>query len=408
MSVINQMLKDLEERAPEPGRVSSQSTVPKKTATLKIILLTTAVLLSLNALGFYIWNLQKTQIQSDPKKQKLVNLTTTPVHEEQTQAQAVALQIPAEVKKKAIVNLVQQSKAQLKPESKLEPEPETKPSSLPIAQRSQSEVQAEATQEPTKGGTLTPNISDELDKKEQMQQTQVAEKTQVIEQMQLVDIEPANVEALPPTNTIVKTNSPRGQISVSRRQLTSSELIAQKLARAEKSITNNDIIKAEQLFEDILIIDPNQKQARKKLAALWFGRQAYQQAVNLLSQGIAIDKFDSEMRLMKAQIQLKQGQETAAYNTLKPLASIEQKEYQVMLANIAQKIEQYPSAIMAYQVLIKMQPDSGRWYLGLAIVYDKNSQFSLAVNAYALALTKADLSASSVKFAKQRMQALGE
>ncbi len=59
MSVINQMLKDLEERAPEPGRVSLQSIAPKKTATLKIILLTTAVLLSLNALGFYIWNLQK-------------------------------------------------------------------------------------------------------------------------------------------------------------------------------------------------------------------------------------------------------------------------------------------------------------------------------------------------------------
>jgi len=406
MSVINQMLKDLEERAPEPGRVSLQSIAPKKTATLKIILLTTAVLLSLNALGFYIWNLQKTQIQSAPKKQKLVNLTTTPVHEEQTQAQAIALQAPAEVKKKAIVNLVHQSKAQLKPESKLEPE--TKPSSLPIAQRSQSEVQAEATQEPTKGGTFAPNISDELDKKEHIQQTQVTEQAQVIEQTQFAGTELVNIEVLPPTNTTAKANGSRGQISVSRRQLTSSELIVQKLARAEKSINNNDIIKAEQLFEDILIIDPNQKQARKKLAALWFGRQAYQQAVNLLSQGIAIDKFDSEMRLMKAQIQLKQGQETAAYNTLKPLASIEQKEYQVMLANIAQKIEQYSSAIMAYQVLIKMQPDSGRWYLGLAIVYDKNSQFSLAVNAYALALTKADLSASSVKFAKQRMQALGE
>ncbi|MGV2870456.1 tetratricopeptide repeat protein [Colwellia sp. E150_009] len=408
MSVINQMLKDLEERAPEPGRVSLQSIAPKKTATLKIILLTTAVLLSLNALGFYIWNLQKTQIQSDPKKQKLVNLTTTPVHEEQTQTQAIALQAPAEVKKKAIVNLVHQSKVQLKSESESEPETETKPSSLPIAQRSQSEVQAEATQESTKGETFAPNISDELDKKEHIQQTQVTEQAQVIEQTRLAGTELVNIEVLPPTNTTAKANGSRGQMSVSRRQLTSSELIVQKLARAEKSINNNDIIKAEQLFEDILIIDPNQKQARKKLAALWFGRQAYQQAVNLLSQGIAIDKFDSEMRLMKAQIQLKQGQETAAYNTLKPLASIEQKEYQVMLANIAQKIEQYPSAIMAYQVLIKMQPDNGRWYLGLAIVYDKNSQFSLAVNAYALALAKADLSASSVKFAKQRMQALGE
>ena len=170
----------------------------------------------------------------------------------------------------------------------------------------------------------------------------------------------------------------------------------------------DEITKAEQLFEEILIIDPGHKEARKKLAALWFGRKSYQQAVNLLSQGIAIDKQDSELRLMKARIHQKQGQHQAAYNTLKPLASFEQEEYQVMLANIAQQIEQYPSAIGAYQVLIEMQPYSGRWHLGLAIVYDKNSQFLLAVNEYALALTKADLSASSAKFAQQRMQALGE
>ena len=197
-------------------------------------------------------------------------------------------------------------------------------------------------------------------------------------------------------------------MSVSRRQLTPQELVSQKLAKAEKAVNLNEGTKAEQLFEEILIIEPEQKEARKKLAALWFGRKSYQQALNLLSQGIALDKQDGELRLLKARIHLSQGQHEAAYTTLKPLASFEQEEYQVMLANIAQQIEQYPSAIGAYQVLIKMQPYSGRWHLGLGIVYDKNSQFLLAVNEYALALTKTDLSASSAKFAQQRMQALGE
>jgi MSHA biogenesis protein MshN len=405
MSVINQMLKDLEERAPEQGRVSSLSAVPKKTSTLKIVLLITAVLLSLNALAFYIWNLQESQSQSAPKKEKSASLTVIPVNEDQ--AQAVTPQAPPEVKNKAIVNLARQPKEQLRLEPESELEPESKHSALQIAQQSQGEIQTEITQEPMKDKAFipTPSVTDKLDKKDQIHQTQVAKLTQVT---QPTNTEPTNIEVLPQTNTTAKVNSVRGQMSVSRRQLTSSELIAQKLARAEKSITNNNIVNAEQLFEEILIIDPRQKQARKKLAALWFGRQSYQQAVNLLSQGIAFDKLDSEMRLMKAQIQLKQGQQIAAYNTLKPLASLEQEEYQVMLANIAQQIEQYPSAIMAYQVLINMQPESGRWHLGLAIVYDKNSQFSLAVNAYALALTKADLLVSSVKFAKQRMQALGE
>jgi MSHA biogenesis protein MshN len=79
-----------------------------------------------------------------------------------------------------------------------------------------------------------------------------------------------------------------------------------------------------------------------------------------------------------------------------------------MLANVSQQIEQYESAIQAYKVLIDMQAYSGRWHLGLAIVYDKNSQFSLAVTEYALALTKSDLTIASADFAQQRMQALGE
>ena len=50
-------------------------------------------------------------------------------------------------------------------------------------------------------------------------------------------------------------------------------------------------------------------------------------------------------------------------------------EYQVMLANVAQQGSQWQSAIDAYKLLEKMQPSSGRWPLGLAIVYDKTSQF---------------------------------
>jgi MSHA biogenesis protein MshN len=41
-------------------------------------------------------------------------------------------------------------------------------------------------------------------------------------------------------------------------------------------------------------------------------------------------------------------------------------------------------------------------------VYDKNSQFTLAEKAYALALSQNDLSNASAEFATQRMQTLGE
>ena len=127
-----------------------------------------------------------------------------------------------------------------------------------------------------------------------------------------------------------------------------------------------------------------------------------------MAQGIALDGKDKSLRELKARIHLKQGQVRAAVNTLKPLAKLKDEQYQIMLANTAQQAQQNDIAIGAYQMLITMQPDLGRWQLGLAVLYDKNSQFALASKAYKTALTKSDLSISSEKFVKQRIEVIGQ
>ena len=379
------MLKDLDQRSPETGQATVPSVITKKTSTFKIVTLCVIVLLSLNALGFYIWNLQErlekselSQLKSDSPQVDESKLAIAPVVEnavaekpstQEEQNIGIAKQVISEPLQN-LVNKAEKQGVQHTTEVKtnlIESESKSSPRKV--------KTEPQVIPKPS-NGTIN-NSQRSVPKTE-------------------IDM---------PLPKIAKNNS---SMSISRRQLSSEELIEQKLARAEKLVNLNEIFKAEQFFEDILIIDPNHKQARKKLAALWFGRRAYQQAVNLLSQGIALDQQDSELRMLKARIYIKQGKHEDAYNTLKPLATVENEEYQVMLANIAQQIEQFPSAIMSYQVLIKMQPYSGRWHLGLAIVYDKTSQFALAINQYALALTKTDLSASSAKFAQQRMQALGE
>lgn len=373
MSVINQMLKDLEQRAPEQGQAPISAVLAQKPSTLKIVLITIVVLLSLNALGFYIWDLQE-------RAAKNINLNES---SQQQQTQEQQLQIPSI---KHLKQLQAQPQVQKQEQNSSLPAKSVtllaKNAPLPVISKTEDAAQVLPLQ-------TTENVPVTL--------TAVKEEAVKVIEVAKEPIKTEIIEAIPPV-----------KMSVSRRHLTSKELVAQKLVRAEKAVNMNEIAKAEQLFEEILIIEPEHKQARKNLAALWFGRKSYQQAQNLLSQGIAIDNQDGGLRLLKARIQVKQGQHEAAYNTLKPVASFENEEFQVTLANIAQKIEQYPSAIDAYKVLISMQPYSGRWHLGLAIVYDRNSQFSLAINEYALALTKADLSVSSAKFAEQRMQALGK
>ena len=399
MSVINQMLKDLEQRSPEQGQASVPIAAAKNTSLLKTVLLITLILLSLNALGFYIWSLQERVAISESKQQKSINfknvdqvLTSQTLSVQKLKVQEDNLEQQQEISSTA------------KASHALVNEPKEAQKEHVQEQFTQEHItQIQPPQE-----KLTQKLVAETSSQQSSEELKPIAQSVVSEQLlELAEVKPS-VAKPSIENFSSNEKTIASKMSVSRRSFTSKELVEQKLARAEKAVNSNEITEAEQLFEEVLIINPAHKQARKKLAALWFGRQSFQQAVNLLSQGIALDNQDEELRLMKARIHLKQGQLEAAYNTLKPLASIEQEEYQVMLANIAQQIEQYQGAIGAYQVLIEMQPYSGRWHLGLAIVYDKNSQFLLAVNEYALALTKTDLSASSAKFAQQRMQALGE
>jgi len=375
VSVINQMLKDLDKRAPEQGQAPTTIVENQKSSTFKIVLISVVVLLCLNALGFYIWNLQE------------------------------------QVAKSRIENVIQTAPSQSN-EVKKQKISTTESVEQPLANQASQPTQQVATSIESVGSVLASSSNKVIPSEiKSVDHAALAATSQPSTEMptEPPEAEKAVTETLShQPSKVIKPEVAKSKMSVSRRQLTSKELIEQKLIKAEKLISLNELTKAEQLFEDVLIIKPEHKEARKKLAALWFGKKAYQQAVNLLSQGIAIDRQDGELRLLKARVLLKQGQHKAAYHTLKPLDSLENEEYQVMLANIAQQTEQFSSAIIAYQVLIKMQPYSGRWHLGLAITYDKNGQFLLAINEYALALTKANLSASSAEFAEQRMQALGE
>jgi len=376
MSVINQMLKDLEERAPKSENVSNQVTaIEQKKSRAKVVSLIVVSLVVLNGLGLYIWFLVQENQQLKEKAAFLVKPKA------QTKVQLKTVQPMPQLKM-----LTTESKVikQVQLEAKL-------------PEKSQVKV---ITTEPLKSDLSNGEIGKPAASKALVSKTSVS-KTLVSKESDLAHNE------LKPTEVELAKDKPKASMSVSRRQLLPEELIAQKLTKAEKAINANQLSKAEQLFEEVLIIEPEQHQARKKLAALWFGRKAFNDAINLLSQGIALAPNNSEFRSMVANIFLQQGNLTQAYKSLRPLADLQQQTYQLLIANISQQLSEYDAAIKAYKILLAMQPGNSRWHLGLAIVYDKNSQFVLAVDEYSLALENRSLSSDSSQFANQRIQALG-
>lgn len=379
MSVINQMLKDLDKRQHEQQH-NSQVNIPVSTprSNIKSVLFGLTLVALIFAIAVYIWMLLEENTQL-----KAVHTSQSIVHTNQ-------------VTDLAIANVDEVSDGDNAAQA--------------INTSSEKEINAER------------KTTNNLEKKSLSVEKNIS---QVTEQAKKVEPIKPEVEQIPPEQNTVSltkvddttteqarvleaTKKPTPTLKISRHQLTPSALAQKKITEAEQAIENKDIAKAEMLFEDVLLLLPEHETARKQLAALWYGKKSYQDAVNLLSQGIALAPQSQEMRLMSARIYFEKIQYQQAYNILTPVDYSDNVELQSLLASAATELNDHDAAIAAYLRLTLLEPTMGRWHLGLAISYDTLGKFSQARDAYNNALEKNNLSVTSANFARQRVAELGD
>lgn len=404
MSVINQMLKDLDQRQADSNAVhTAQSPVVANQSPIKIVIATALIVVLLCAIGFYIW-----QLNSENNALKAENIAALNSTSQENFTDIVAVKSEKQVSVKGKADEKNVSSSGSVSAVSVSKENQENEADITVVQPKKDIVNSEPEAQ-VKHTYHQPEIII----KNEVAASDVSKVTPAMKEQHFEGEHPhphpitAKAKVTPPKESVKPELKAESKMTISRRQLTADELAKQKLALAEKALAGNQVAKAEKLLEDVVIITPNDSQTRKKLAALWFGRQAYQDAVNILSQGISLNNQDSDLREMKARIHLKQGQTNAAFDTLRPLSHLKNEAYQLMLANVAQQVNHTKTAISAYSTLIDMQPNKGRWHLGLAVLYDKKSQFTLATQHYKNALTKNDLSISSEQFVKQRIKAIG-
>lgn len=370
MSVINQMLKDLDKRqhdSAESSGVNSQIIVKQGHSQRWIIVI--LLLLLTVSLGIIAW-------------QKI-----NPKAEEQSVAANPYNTISMESN-----NAINTSAATSNIESEKQiSTPNASPSSLMKIKNGDNQTTDSLSQITAEKNEIVQSKSESV---------QVQENDSAISELEVASTEFKGTIEVDPVS--------EPTLTISRKQLTPDQLASKKIAQAEQAIANKDISKAEQLFEEVLLVVPYHKSARKQLAALWFGKQFYQAALNLLSQGLALDNQDAEFRLMKARIYLSQGQAQLALNDLKVLDNIRSVEYQSLLASTAQQLSLFATAEKAYNILTELSPNVGRWWLGLAIAQDSQSYFEQAITSYKTALKQADLSSETAQFAANRIIELGE
>ena len=211
-----------------------------------------------------------------------------------------------------------------------------------------------------------------------------------------------------PLADVAADSAKAAKVAVVQRPVQSAEQKAQALGQqAVQAAQSGQLMPALSLWQQVQQLSPQQPAAYIAASQLWqqLGQpgRAQQQLQLALSNGAD----SAEVRLLLAQYYAA-AQQWQQADTLLPAhyALAQYPEYYGLKATVLQQLADNAAALNWVSQLIVQQPQQARWWLGAAIAYDQSGQTEQAVLHYRQALQWGDnLSAASRNYIQQRLAA---
>lgn len=182
-----------------------------------------------------------------------------------------------------------------------------------------------------------------------------------------------------------------------------------ELTQARQAIQSGDYRRAIADLETLQKRRPNDPEVRRWLARAYLAGGQTQRLLTWLPGQLAKQADDVELRLLLARAQLQAGNTRSAVATLEryspPLSR--DPSYYALLAASYQQTGQWRESAQLYQKMLAFRPRQAAWQLGLAIALEQIDQPAEAARHYRLALADEGLDDSARHFAGERAQALG-
>lgn len=222
----------------------------------------------------------------------------------------------------------------------------------------------------------------------------------------------ANVSGAVNTANTASAAYPQAEraMTVTEVSLTPPQLAQKQLALAKAAEGQGELRQAINHYQQALTLTPGLHAARKQQAALLYGQEQWSQASAVLAQGILLYPQQFEFALLLARVHQAKGDGVEALASLELIPDDHELARQKWLAqtDLAQKQGQFALAEQAYRKLLQQEPRQGKWWMGLAYALDSQQQYHHARQAYRTALTHAGLSSQATAFVEQRLTQLGD
>lgn len=191
-------------------------------------------------------------------------------------------------------------------------------------------------------------------------------------------------------------------------KITPEEWHDEHLNQAFEAIEDGDYPQAIHLLKKILTQFPASIETRENLAALYIEQNELDRAYEVLDKGLEFDPDSFRLLTMKSRLLVEQGKHDEALALLEQFKPDIRKEpeYYGVLAAIFQTIGRSGEAGSLYQSLVKIEPSNGQYWLGYAMALENKKANQQAIEAYKRA-SQSDNTQSSVRaYAEQRLKTL--
>ncbi len=207
-----------------------------------------------------------------------------------------------------------------------------------------------------------------------------------------------------PAASVEPSNS-KIAIERSEKAISSSDRAATEYRNAVESFNQGLIDQAMDGYAAVLQLEPRHGAARQALSTLLLRRSRMAEAQNLIKEGLKLSPENASMAMFLARLQVESGDRASALDTLDTALphARNRPDYHAFVGTLLQLQGRHKEALTHYEISVRLVPNSGPWLTGLAVSLEEEKRLSEAREIYQRALATDNLGPEQRNFVERKL-----
>jgi MSHA biogenesis protein MshN len=216
----------------------------------------------------------------------------------------------------------------------------------------------------------------------------------------------ATVIPVKPNVTAAKASEPPVAVIKQIKELTPQQRAENEYRKAVFLVQQGKSAEAMDGLEQALRLDPQHAAARQILVGALLEAARHGEAINMAREGLSIDPAQPGLAMILARLRLDKGELKSALETMErtlPYAA-DRADYQSFLAALLQRDGRHKEAAEHFVLALQKTPQNGVWWMGLGISLQAEHRLTEAQEAFSRAKASNTLSPELLAFVESKLK----